>query len=105
MVYSRTLAIIFLLFHLSNFSSSEANKNGFSINLIRKNTSHVPSRLMRSSNEIPNTPQAPVSAFIGQYLLELSIGTPPVKIYGITDTGMMCTFLVCARLNMCFKVL
>ncbi|XP_061351101.1 aspartic proteinase CDR1-like [Gastrolobium bilobum] len=94
--------IIFLFFHLLHFSAIEANNGGFSVKLIRKNSLHDPSRrLMGSSN--PNAAQSTTTAYLGHYLMELSIGTPPVTIYGITDTGSNLIWTQCVPCDNCYK--
>nr|KYP52676.1 Aspartic proteinase nepenthesin-1 [Cajanus cajan] len=67
---------------------------GFSVNLIRKNSPHV----------LPlDTPQASINAYLGHYLMELSIGTPPFPIYAIADTGSDLTWTQCVPCNNCYK--
>jgi len=86
------LAIIFLLFHLLHFSSIEAQNDGFTIKLFRK-----------TSNNIRNIVQAPINAYIGQYLMELYIGTPPIKISGLVDTGSDLIWIQCVPCLGCYK--
>ncbi|KAF1875156.1 hypothetical protein Lal_00007772, partial [Lupinus albus] len=62
---------------------------GFSVNLIHK----IPASA--SSLVSKDIPQSPTNAYLGHYLMELNIGTPPVKIYGIADTGK------CSSNNQC----
>ncbi|XP_004488418.1 aspartic proteinase CDR1-like [Cicer arietinum] len=101
MVYPQTLvhpcfAIIFMLFiqfHL--FTNIEAQNGGFSVKLIRKNSSHV------SYN--PNTAESPVSAYKSEYQMELSIGTPPTKIYAEVDTGSDLIWFQCAPCPNCYQ--
>jgi hypothetical protein len=74
------LAIISLLFHIFNFSSIEAQ-----------------------NDNIPNIVQASVNAYKGQYLMELYIGTPPIKISGIADTGSDLIWVQCVPCFGCYK--
>ncbi|WJX60146.1 saccharopepsin [Trifolium repens] len=74
------LAIISLLFHIFNFSSIEAQ-----------------------NENIPNIVQASVNAYKGQYLMELYIGTPPIKISGIADTGSDLIWVQCVPCFGCYK--
>ncbi|XP_027362558.1 aspartic proteinase CDR1-like [Abrus precatorius] len=100
------ITITFLImFFLPHFSSMEANNGRFSLKLIRKNTPHVfPRRdLMKSSNA--KTTEAQINAYLGQHLLELSIGTPPVTIYGIADTGSDLIWTQCVPCPNCYKQL
>jgi hypothetical protein len=90
------LAIILLLFHLLHFSSIEAQNDGITIKLIRK-SSH------RSSKNIQDIVQAPINAYIGQYLMELYIGTPPIKISGTVDTGSDLIWVQCVPCLGCYN--
>ncbi|CAK8539256.1 unnamed protein product [Lathyrus sativus] len=96
------LAIISLVFHLFCISSITAQNNGFTVKLFRK-PSYSRSHLMRLSKNNPNAAHAPVHAYIGHYLMELNIGTPPVKISGIADTGSDLTWTSCEPCVGCYK--
>ncbi|KAI5440177.1 aspartic proteinase CDR1 [Lathyrus oleraceus] len=87
------LTIISLLFHLSYFSSIEAQNDGLIVKLFRKS----------SSKYMPNIVQAPIHAYIGQHLMEVYIGTPPIKISGITDTGSDLIWINCVPCDGCYK--
>ncbi|CAL5187474.1 unnamed protein product [Lathyrus oleraceus] len=87
------LTIISLLFHLSYFSSIEAQNDGLTVKLFRKS----------SSKYMPNIVQAPIHAYIGQHLMEVYIGTPPIKISGITDTGSDLIWTNCVPCDGCYK--
>jgi len=93
---------IFHIFLLLYVSSIQGNTDvGFSINLIRKT---FPQR-SRGLSAMSETPQSPVGANLGHYLMELSIGTPPFKIYGIADTGSDLTWTQCVPCNNCYNQL
>ncbi|XP_058773000.1 aspartic proteinase CDR1-like [Vicia villosa] len=87
------LAIISLLFYHSYFSSIEAQNDGLTVKLFRKT----------SFKYIPNIIQAPIHAHIGQHLMEVYIGTPPIKIYGIADTGSELIWTNCVPCDGCYK--
>ncbi|KAE9593875.1 hypothetical protein Lal_00036390 [Lupinus albus] len=91
------ISFFILLIHLP---VHQAVNDGFSVNLIRKNsiTNTLSQRLM-------DTTQANSYANLGEHLLELSIGTPPVKIYGILDTGSELVWTQCVPCPNCFKQL
>ena len=104
--------ICFMLLPFLHISATEGNDVGFSVNLIRKNSSHhghvLPAlrRLMEmelSAMEKTVSPQSPIYAYLGHYLMEVSIGTPPFKIYGIADTGSDLTWTSCVPCNNCYK--
>ncbi|KAL6578625.1 hypothetical protein OROMI_008841 [Orobanche minor] len=47
--------------------------------------------------------QAPISPNGGEYLMEIGIGTPPVRILGIADTGSDLTWTQCKPCLNCYK--
>ena len=95
---------IFFFIHVLHFSTIEAGNGGFSVKLIRKKSPSAPfRRLMGSANY--STAQSPSNAYLGHYLMELSIGTPPVTIYGIADTGSDLIWTQCVPCNNCYKQL
>ncbi|OIV95430.1 hypothetical protein TanjilG_06892 [Lupinus angustifolius] len=52
-----------------------------------------------------DTTQANSYAYLGNYLLELSVGTPPVNIYGILDSGSALIWTQCVPCDNCYKQL
>jgi len=96
MAYLRTihpcLAITCLLFL---FSSIGAHNDGFSVKLIRRNSSN--------DSYKPSTIQSAVSAYQSEYLMELSIGTPPIKTYAEADTGSDLIWFQCIPCTNCYK--
>ncbi|QCD91771.1 aspartic proteinase CDR1-like [Vigna unguiculata] len=98
--YYLTICVLFLL--PLHFSLIHGNtEEGFTINLIRK-TSLQPS-FPQGFSAMSTIPQSPVSAYLGEYLMELSIGTPPFKIYAIADTGSDLMWTQCVPCNDCYK--
>ncbi|XP_050907405.1 aspartic proteinase CDR1-like [Lathyrus oleraceus] len=87
------LAIIFLCVHLFHVSFIVAQNDGFTVKLFRKT----------SSKYISNIVQAPIHAHIGQHLMEVYIGTPPIKISSITDTGSDLIWTNCVPCDGCYK--
>ncbi|KAK7308903.1 hypothetical protein RJT34_05229 [Clitoria ternatea] len=86
--------ICLIMFLLSQFSTIEANNiEGFSVKLIRKMSSNA------------GTVQAPTHAYLGQHLMELSIGTPRKTIYAIADTGSDLIWVQCVPCDKCYKQL
>jgi len=88
------LAILLLVFI---FPRIEAYNGGFTAKLIPRNSSKV------FFNR--NTVQSPVSTYRYDYLMELSIGTPPVKIYAQVDTGSDLIWFQCIPCTNCYKQL
>jgi len=98
-----TISLVFLPLH---FSPIQGNTDvGFSINLIRKTSLQTFPQRLRGLSAISGVPQAPVSAYLGEHLMEISIGTPPFKVYGIADTGSDLTWTQCVPCNGCYKQL
>jgi len=87
-----------------HFSLIQAKTDlSFSINLIRRNSSQIFPHRGLSANV--GTPQSPTSAYLGHYLMEFSIGTPPFKFYGIADTGSDLIWTQCVPCKNCYKQL
>ncbi|KAF1898610.1 hypothetical protein Lal_00023615 [Lupinus albus] len=81
-----------ILFHISflfvtffilliNFSTIKVVNGGFSVKLIRINSTKVAHLL--------DTVQSPTHADLGVHILEMSFGNPSTKYYGIIDTGLL----------------
>ncbi|KAF1861279.1 hypothetical protein Lal_00014005 [Lupinus albus] len=51
------------------------------------------------------TPQSQINAYLGHYLMELSIGTPPTNIYAVLDSGSDLIWTQCVPCNNCYKQL
>ncbi|XP_057763076.1 aspartic proteinase CDR1-like [Arachis stenosperma] len=98
---------IFFFIHLLHFSTvvEASNNGGFSVKLIRKKLARTTTpycrRLMDSSKVVQSTS----NAYLGHYLMELSIGTPPKTIYGIADTGSDLIWTQCVPCHNCYKQL
>ncbi|XP_030936326.1 aspartic proteinase CDR1-like [Quercus lobata] len=50
-----------------------------------------------------NVPQAQLIPYHGQHLMKASIGTPPVDIYGVADTGSNLVWTQCVPCDDCFN--
>jgi len=122
---SRYSSLVFVFLCLCNLYSLEALSDGFSVELIHRDSSKSPfynssqTHFQRIANALSrsiirlnhfnksfvsaNTPQAPVTSALGEYLMSYSIGTPPVQSYGIVDTGSDITWLQCRPCQNCFK--
>ncbi|XP_004511547.1 aspartic proteinase CDR1-like [Cicer arietinum] len=99
--YNSFLTIIsILVFHVLHFPSIEAENGGFNVKLTRKSSPYFPTHLMQQSNNIV---QATTRAYIGQHLMELYIGTPPIKISGIADSGSDLIWAQCVPCVGCYK--
>ncbi|XP_057502698.1 aspartic proteinase CDR1-like [Actinidia eriantha] len=67
-------------------------------NAIKRSLSRA-SHFKQSFPQSRNTIQSQIIAASGEYLMKLSIGTPPVKTLGIADTGSDLTWMQCEPLS------
>uniref|UniRef100_M1DUW2 Aspartic proteinase nepenthesin-2 n=1 Tax=Solanum tuberosum TaxID=4113 RepID=M1DUW2_SOLTU len=122
--------VFLTFFHLSLISCHKTISyrvgNGFTLDLIHRdsplspfyNPSNTQSNRLRnafhrsfsrasffkkSSLATTNTIQSDISPIPGEYLMKLSIGTPPVEIVAIADTGSDLTWTQCMPCENCFQ--
>ncbi|KAI3448973.1 hypothetical protein Pfo_005638 [Paulownia fortunei] len=117
------LSILSFVF-LSTFSLTELNNDGFSTDLIHRDCLISPlhnstasywdlvnKALQRSKSRADyfsfrsfasGTPTTEVMASHGDFLMKLSIGTPPFEINGIVDTASVLSWTQCAPCDNCF---
>ncbi|THG23537.1 hypothetical protein TEA_021311 [Camellia sinensis var. sinensis] len=122
---STIFAITISIIYLSPCSLLEANPVGFSVDLIHRDSpssplynsslSHferVSSALHRSTNRVKyytrasTTPQSAYGDVFsqgGEYLMKITIGTPPVSILAIADTGNDLIWTQCLPCSDCYK--
>lgn len=95
-----------------SFTESAVNGGGFTVDL-RHRDSNVNDALRRSVNRFnrffPNSisplsdqSQAEIVSANGEFILEYSLGTPPVTLFGITDTGSDLIWTQCKPCPQCF---
>ncbi|KOM49244.1 hypothetical protein LR48_Vigan08g007100 [Vigna angularis] len=118
MSLSSTLVLILLSLH--SISSLDAHKDGFSVEIIHRDSSKSPlhrpteTQFQRVANAVgrsinranhfnQNTPKANITRDDGEYLLSYSVGTPPFQVYGIADTGSDITWLQCKPCKPCYN--
>ncbi|KAJ4721411.1 aspartic proteinase CDR1-like [Melia azedarach] len=119
------LAISFFVLCFSSITFTEAQKGGFSVELIHRDSPKSPffnpnetsytraiNALRRSFNRVklidpkfssPTSVQADIIANDGEFLMEISIGTPPVDILAIADTGSDLIWTQCVPCTLCFQ--
>ena len=124
-IMSHYSSLVLLLLCFCNLYSLEALNGGFSVEMIHRDSPKSPfynsteTQFQRISNALSrsiiranrfnkssvsaNTPQAPVTSAKGEYLMSYEIGTPPIQVYGIVDTGSDITWLQCEPCQTCFK--
>ncbi|KAE9621361.1 hypothetical protein Lal_00032113 [Lupinus albus] len=76
------------------FSTIEVVNGGFSVKLIRKNSSNA--------THILDIVQSPLHSNRVNHVIEMSFGTPPTKYYGIIDTGSDLIWTQCVPCTFCF---
>ncbi|GMY05099.1 aspartic proteinase CDR1-like [Fagus crenata] len=118
------LAVILLLQQFV-FSVTEATKNGFTVDLIQRDSTQSPSynsshtrfdRLynafsrsisranrFKPSLQSKSSIQSNVIASDGEYLMKVSLGTPAIEVLGIADTGSDLTWTQCEPCEKCYK--
>ncbi|CAL5192639.1 unnamed protein product [Lathyrus oleraceus] len=117
---------ILIFFCLFSFivSLSHAFNNGFSVELIHRDSEKSPffqpnqnkyqnfiNAARRSvnrasnffNNAVKNAPKSTILPDDGVYLMTYSIGTPPFKQVGIADTGSSIVWLQCEPCELCFN--
>ncbi|CAJ1978114.1 unnamed protein product [Sphenostylis stenocarpa] len=123
-IMSQSLVLVLLC--LYNLSFSEGFNGGFSVEIIHRDSPKSPfyrstethfqrvsNAIRRSINRVnnlnqlssvsANTPQAPVTPDLGEYLMSYSVGTPPFHVFGIVDTGSDIIWLQCQPCKNCFN--
>ncbi|KAE9621357.1 hypothetical protein Lal_00016949 [Lupinus albus] len=79
---------------LISFSTIEVVNGGFSVKLIRKNSSNA--------THILDIVQSPLHSNRVDHVIEMSFGTPPTKYYGVIDTGSDLIWTQCESCTKCF---
>jgi hypothetical protein len=116
------LAVNLAWFVLLSFSA-EASHGGFTADLIQRDSPLSPwydsstthfdrlhnafRRSIAHANRFikpsPNTIQSEIVPSGGEYLMNISIGTPPVEVLGIADTGSDLIWTQCKPCKQCFN--
>ncbi|THG20990.1 hypothetical protein TEA_029866 [Camellia sinensis var. sinensis] len=84
---------------LYNPSTNKLNRLSNSFHRSFSRASHFKQALKSSIDGI----QSQIVAASGEYIMKLSIGTPPVPLFGIADTGSDLTWTQCKPCPRCFK--
>ncbi|KAE9606506.1 hypothetical protein Lal_00013968 [Lupinus albus] len=91
----------FILYLFLYQTQTEAYNPGFSVQLTRKNSPSSPFyKKIITPNNVAFTR---VTSNNGDYLMKLTLGTPPVDIYGLVDTGSDLVWAQCTPCNGCYK--
>ncbi|RDX79388.1 Aspartic proteinase CDR1, partial [Mucuna pruriens] len=120
---SSSFALVFLC--LYNLSFIEALNGGFSVEMIHRDSSRSPfydateTQFQRVANAVrrsinranhfnqsfvsQNTAKVSVTPYGGEYLMSYSVGTPPVQVFGIVDTGSDIIWMQCQPCKACYK--
>ncbi|KAM5577336.1 aspartic proteinase CDR1-like [Rosa sericea] len=116
-------AILACLSYLLLSFSAEASYGGFTVDLIQRDSPLSPwydsstthfdslhnafcrsiSRAHRFIKPSTNTIQSKIVPSGGEYLMNISIGTPPVEVLGIADTGSDLIWTQCKPCTQCFN--
>ncbi|KAH0972325.1 hypothetical protein GBA52_024481 [Prunus armeniaca] len=120
-LFSMAIALVLSATYLFPFSLRQADRNGgFSVELIHRdspmsplyNPSETPSRVRNalqhsincvdflSTTSFPsNMPKSTIISDMGEYLMKISIGTPPWEFFGVADTDISCSSSECQSVN------
>ncbi|KAK1406708.1 hypothetical protein QVD17_38316 [Tagetes erecta] len=123
-----TLTILFTLFITISISFTKASQHdagGFSVDLIHRDSPLSPlynptqsrtnclqnaflrskSRAFRISKTLgfASKLDADIFGVPGEYIMKIQIGTPPVEVFGIADTGSDLTWAQCEPCKNCYK--
>ena len=120
------LAVILLLQQFV-FSLTEATKNGFTVDLIQRDSTQSPSynsshtrfdrlynafsRSISRANHIKRSLQSKssiqsniiASTSVLDYLMKISLGTPATEVFGVADTGGDLIWAKCETCENCYK--
>ncbi|KAL4597185.1 hypothetical protein ACB092_12G216900 [Castanea dentata] len=124
--YLVALITTFSIVILCSLSLIEASNEGFSVELMHRDSPKSPfydpsktpqqrlaNALRRSINRVNHF--RPTSSFStnaldseiisneGEYLMQYAVGTPPVQVFGIADTGSDLTWLQCRPCTKCYN--
>ncbi|XP_075648419.1 aspartic proteinase CDR1-like [Castanea sativa] len=89
--------------------ATAASNGGFTVELIRPDSPKSPfynankTFTGRLKKYYPNALQSQVIAYKGEHLMKLTIGTPPLDIYGIADTGSDLVWTQCVPCDDCYN--
>ncbi|WVZ02855.1 hypothetical protein V8G54_023661 [Vigna mungo] len=117
--YSSFLIVFVFLQHIS---FSKALKSSFSVEMIHRDSPKSPfyrpteTHFQRVENAIlrsihranylkldSNDVEGTITPFSGEFLLNFSVGTPPVQVLGIVDTGSDMIWIQCQPCKHCYK--
>ncbi|KAK9993937.1 hypothetical protein SO802_023640 [Lithocarpus litseifolius] len=101
MFHPRFLVAFILSNYLVCLLATAARNGGFTFELIRQDSLNTP--FYNANKYYPNVPQSQISAYKGHHLMKVSIGTPPVDIYGIADTGSDLVWTQCVPCDGCYN--
>ncbi|KAK1374169.1 Aspartic proteinase nepenthesin-1 [Heracleum sosnowskyi] len=88
---------------LSPYHNSSVSYNEIICNSIRRSmtrSSHIFTPKLASS---PPTIQSPLTAVTGEYLMKISVGTPPQEFLAVADTGSHLTWIQCKPCIECYN--
>ncbi|KZV20724.1 hypothetical protein F511_26570 [Dorcoceras hygrometricum] len=82
----------------SSYTRYERLTDAFRRSFSRKSSLHSTYKVVSSGSA-----ESTLTSIGGEYLMKISIGTPPVEILGIADTGSDLTWTQCKPCTSCFK--
>jgi hypothetical protein len=111
--------LTYIFFYLSCFIHLSHSLNGFSVELIHRDSSKSPiyhptetkfqrvynavHRSINRAKQFSLNTSITVTQYSVEYFISYSVGSPPIKAYGIIDTGSSLVWLQCQPCNTCFN--
>lgn len=71
-------------------------------NALQRSINHA-NRIFKATSFPSKWPESTIMPDTGEYLMKISIGTPPFEILGIADTGSDLSWIQCIPCSTCFK--
>ncbi|XP_073315812.1 aspartic proteinase CDR1-like [Primulina huaijiensis] len=88
----------------SSYTRYERLTNAFQRSFSRKSSLHRTYKVINSGSDLSSGSfESTLTPIGGEYLMKIGIGTPPVEILGIADTGSDLTWTQCKPCSSCFK--
>ncbi|KAJ4903165.1 Eukaryotic aspartyl protease family protein [Raphanus sativus] len=95
--------IIAALLFITATASSSTSPSGFTMDLIHRRTNSSSSQRSNTDDQLRSSPYSDLVFDTYEYLMKLQIGTPPVEIEAVLDTGSEHVWTQCLPCLNCYK--
>ncbi|CAN6842197.1 unnamed protein product [Brassica oleracea var. botrytis] len=100
---SVTLSLQIITAFLFITATASSPPSGFTMDLIHRRTNSSSSRRSKTYDQLRSSPYADIFFQTSEYLMKLKIGTPPVEIDAVLDTGSEIIWTQCLPCLNCYK--